>query len=361
MIFVAMNYRMGALGFAAGEDIDDRDINAGLLDQASALQWVEDNIWRFGGDGKQVTVAGLSAGGGSILHHLTAYGGQRRRNFQRAISFSGGWRPVTNRSTAESTFRSFMQDYNKVSTIEELRQVPEEQMMQANYDQIISAPPGSFLYNPTAWGDFAPHSPTKLFQDGYFAPDIDVILSSAFDEGGQFTTAFKKQNTTVKDFVNLAFADFAQDEKDWITKSYDSGKDDAGDIGKIIGDATFRCHVPLVSDSKNGDVWRQRWNTTKSNGHGGDLLYLFWQPLVRVQSIRSALILQDYVVTFVIDGKPSTAVRNPFGVQPVAYEKYKTDDKEQFFDSWYLNLPRVSREEPEAGDLCRVWQSFSST
>lgn len=50
MIFVGMNYRMGALGFAAGRDIEDEDINAGLLDQQKALQWVQEHIDKFGGD-----------------------------------------------------------------------------------------------------------------------------------------------------------------------------------------------------------------------------------------------------------------------------------------------------------------------
>ena len=152
MVFVAMNYRMGALGFAAGKDIGDEDINAGLLDQQQALQWVQKHIEKFGGDPNQVTIAGLSAGGGSVIHHLTAYGRKETNLFQSAISLSGGWQPVTNKGTAESTFRKFMQDYNHVSTLDELRQVSEEQMMQTNFKQISSAPPGSFLYNPTAWG-----------------------------------------------------------------------------------------------------------------------------------------------------------------------------------------------------------------
>ena len=362
MIFVAMNYRMGALGFAAGKDVHDNDINAGLLDQQKALQWVQEHIEKFGGDPNQVTIAGLSAGGGSVLHHLTAYGHTEGTLFQRAISFSGGWQPVTNRETAESTFRKFMQDYNHVSTLDELRQVSEEQMMQTNYDQVYRAPPGSFLYNPTAWGSFTPESPSKLFKQQKFAKNVDVILSHASDEGDQFIAAFKEHNTTVKDFVDIAFADFSQDEKHWIRKTYDSGYDDAGDIGKIIGDVTFRCHVTYVSDAKDGEVWRQRWNTVKSNGHGGDLLYLFYQPLMPVQSIRSARILQDYVVTFATGGDPSTIVSNPWPMrQPAAYDKYSVDNKTQLFDSGSLKFPHIWRGEPEFEDVCRAWQAMSST
>ena len=362
MVFVAMNYRMGALGFAAGKDVDDEDINAGLLDQQQALQWVQEHIGKFGGDPDQVTIAGLSAGGGSVLHHLTAYGRTEGTLFQRAISSSGGWQPVTNREMAESTFRKFMQEYNHVSTLDELRQVPEEQMRQTNFKQIYSAPPGSFLYNPTAWGNFTPESPSKLFRQGKFAQDVDVILSHAFNEGGQFTAAFREHKTTVEDFVDLAFPDVTQDEKQWILATYDSGADDAGDIGKIIGDVTFRCHVTYVSDARYQNVWRQRWNTRGSNGHGGDLLYLFYQPLVPIQSVRSARILQDYVATFAIDGYPSTIVRNPYPIaQPVPYFQHSLDDKVQFFDSDFINFPRVWRGNTESEDVCRTWQAMSST
>lgn len=362
MVFVAMNYRMGALGFAAGKDVDDQDINAGLLDQQQALQWVQDHIEKFGGDPNQVTIAGLSAGGGSVLHHLTAYGGTNGALFRRAISFSGGWQPVTNKEAAESTFRKFMQEYNHVSTLDELRQVSKEQMMRTNFEQIYSAPPGSFLYNPTAWGNFTPESPSKLFRDGKFSQDVDIILSHAFDEGGQFTAAFKDHKTTVEDFMDFAFPDVTQDEKQWILATYDSGADDPGDIGRIIGDVTFRCHVTYVSDAKDQDVWRQRWNTIKSNGHGGDLLSLFYQPLVPVQSIRSARILQDYVVTFAIDGDPITYLRNPYPVpQPSPYYLHSSDGKEQFFDSGLLKFPHVWRGDTEPEDACRRWQAMSST
>ena len=255
-----------------------------------------------------------------------------------------------------------MQEYNHVSTLDELRQVPEEQMMQTNFQQINRAPPGSFLYNPTAWGNFTPESPSKLFAQGKFAQNVDVILSHAFDEAGQFTAPFKEHKTTVEGFVDLAFPDVTPDERKWILGTYDSGADDPGDIGKIIGDVTFRCHVTYVSDAKYQDVWRQRWNTVNSNEHGGDLLYLFYQSLVPVQSIRSARILQDYVVTFAINGDPTTIVRNPYPArQPAAYIQHSIDGKVQFFDSGFLNLPQVWRGNTESEDVCRIWQEMSFT
>lgn len=72
VIFVAINYRLGAFGFLSGPTVQSDGVaNAGLLDQRLALEWVQEHISKFGGDPNQVTVMGESAGGGSILHQIT--------------------------------------------------------------------------------------------------------------------------------------------------------------------------------------------------------------------------------------------------------------------------------------------------
>jgi para-nitrobenzyl esterase len=68
IIFVAINYRLGAEGFAL---LPDAPPNRGLLDQVSALEWVRDNISFFGGDPARVTIAGESAGAMSVITLLT--------------------------------------------------------------------------------------------------------------------------------------------------------------------------------------------------------------------------------------------------------------------------------------------------
>jgi para-nitrobenzyl esterase len=63
LVVVTLNYRLGIEGFAR---IDGAPANRGLLDQVAALRWVRENIAAFGGDPDQVTVAGESAGAGSV-------------------------------------------------------------------------------------------------------------------------------------------------------------------------------------------------------------------------------------------------------------------------------------------------------
>lgn len=65
--------QLGAFGFLASAEVNSRGVlNAGLLDQRFALEWVRDHISKFGGDPSRVTVAGESAGGGSVLLHAIA-------------------------------------------------------------------------------------------------------------------------------------------------------------------------------------------------------------------------------------------------------------------------------------------------
>ncbi|MGW4472920.1 carboxylesterase/lipase family protein [Nonomuraea sp. NPDC004354] len=63
VVLVSVNYRLGAEGFSV---LDGAPPHLGLADQVAALRWVRDNIAAFGGDPGRVTVAGQSAGGGSV-------------------------------------------------------------------------------------------------------------------------------------------------------------------------------------------------------------------------------------------------------------------------------------------------------
>lgn len=60
-------WNLGAFGFLSSTEIQQNGaLNAGILDMAFALQWVQDHIGEFGGDKSRVTVAGQSAGAGGV-------------------------------------------------------------------------------------------------------------------------------------------------------------------------------------------------------------------------------------------------------------------------------------------------------
>ena len=69
IIVVSIQYRVASLGFLFF-DTEDTPGNAGLFDQLMALQWIKDNIARFGGNPNNITIFGESAGGASVSFHL---------------------------------------------------------------------------------------------------------------------------------------------------------------------------------------------------------------------------------------------------------------------------------------------------
>ncbi|KAI0907919.1 carboxylesterase [Ustulina deusta] len=76
-IAVSIAYRLGAFGFLSSAEIRRSGVvNVGIYDMRFALKWVQKNIHRFGGDPERVTIAGESAGGGSVMLLAMANGGR---------------------------------------------------------------------------------------------------------------------------------------------------------------------------------------------------------------------------------------------------------------------------------------------
>jgi para-nitrobenzyl esterase len=106
VVTVTINYRLGIFGFFAHPELTRESVhhasgNYGLMDQIVALHWVINNIAKFGGDPRNITVFGQSAGAvdtGFLMASPLAIG-----LFQKAIPESGApvWPPVATLADAE--------------------------------------------------------------------------------------------------------------------------------------------------------------------------------------------------------------------------------------------------------------------
>lgn len=91
VVVVSINHRLNVFGYlnmaAVGGEKYARSINVGMLDIVAALQWVRDNVARFGGDPANVTVFGQSGGGGKVSTLMAMPSAQGL--FHKAIVQSG--------------------------------------------------------------------------------------------------------------------------------------------------------------------------------------------------------------------------------------------------------------------------------
>ena len=91
LVVVSINYRLGVFGYLAHPELSAESPlgisgNYGLLDQIEALRWVQQNISAFGGDRSNVTIAGESAGGLSVMYLMASP--MARGLFSKAIAQS---------------------------------------------------------------------------------------------------------------------------------------------------------------------------------------------------------------------------------------------------------------------------------
>lgn len=104
IIVVSVNYRVSAYGFLASAELQAHgSLNNGLKDQRMALQWVQDNIAKFGGNPNHVVIGGPSAGGGSVALQLSAYGGRQDRLFHASAAESQSFGAI--RTVDESQYQ----------------------------------------------------------------------------------------------------------------------------------------------------------------------------------------------------------------------------------------------------------------
>lgn len=134
IVFVSINYRVGIFGFFAHPELtkesgNNASGNYGLMDQLAALKWVRSNIAAFGGDPANVTIAGQSAGSMSV--NCLVASPLAKGLFKRAIGESGASFTNGNMSLqqAQDDGIKFAQALH-VSSIEELRRIPAEDLLQ---------------------------------------------------------------------------------------------------------------------------------------------------------------------------------------------------------------------------------------
>jgi len=174
IVVVTIQYRLGVFGFLATGDGASHG-NYGLMDQNLALQWVHDNIDRFGGDPDRITIMGESAGGASVSYQTVAP--KSKGLFQQSIQQSGSvfsfWafekQPLQHTQALAEGVKCPTTD--TFAMVDCLRKAKLQDILNVDWKMRDN---GFFLnmkFVPTIDGDFFKEDPREILKRGEINPD----------------------------------------------------------------------------------------------------------------------------------------------------------------------------------------------
>ena len=184
VVVVTVNYRLGALGFLAWPT-PSIAANVGLLDQIAALSWVREHAERFGGDPRNVTVFGESAGAISIGALLGAPA--TRGLFRRAILQSGAAHNVSSPDAGRRVAEEFLAAAQHPADAAALRALPLDAVLEAQQrvvDQSWRTVEG-LAFQPVVDGGAIPREPLAAVGEGT-ARDVSLLVGTNRDEWNLF-------------------------------------------------------------------------------------------------------------------------------------------------------------------------------
>lgn len=321
VIYVGIQYRLGMLGFLGGSEIKKHGVlNAGLLDQRLALQWVKSHIQAFGGDPNKITLDGGSAGGGSVTLQLMAYGGKHENLFRSAIVEYPWWQSLKPDSYQDEQYQTVLQQ-SSCTTIDCLRNLSTDKIKEvavsteptwANSAN-TKYPYGDFYYGPVVDGDFVQDLPSVAFASGRFA-HVPILTNRDSDEGFVFSNPNETAQELVQDLKALFFNP-PQEFLDTLDQLYPISAYNNSVFNKrkaIFGDNYIDCGSEIVATSsvhylKNPSSVFKFISSASYGYHGTLSQYIFNQNPYGPFGLNDTLgyILQSYYLSFIKHQDPN--------------------------------------------------------
>ncbi|MFI5956724.1 carboxylesterase/lipase family protein [Cryptosporangium sp. NPDC051539] len=321
VIVVTINYRLGAMGFLSLPGLSgEQPLGAGtygLLDQQAALKWVQKNIAGFGGDAKNVTLFGESAGGGSVCAQMVSP--QAKGLFAKAIAESGCALRGPTQTVADQTGTALAARLGcrGADVVACLRAKPAAAIRAAS-----SSTGTSLTYAPASGGPVLPTDMESAFDRGAMQ-NVPLLQGTNHDEGRLFILSLGFQSlgpelyTTALQRATGPLA--GQIAAQYPLKKYGT----VGDaLGAIVTDATFSCPALRTNTAaaKRSTVYAYEFNDPNAPlpkiagyplkaAHAAELPYLF--DLKRLGALPPAAQtlsrqMVSYWTSFAIDGDPNT-------------------------------------------------------
>jgi para-nitrobenzyl esterase len=224
-VYVSVNYRLGALGCLDLSSLSTADItfesNLFLRDLVLALQWVRDNIAEFGGDPKNVTIFGESAGAHAVATMLAVPAAQGL--FAQAISESPATGMVRSSEVAAEFATRFatLWGVRKQDAAYALRKASPAELLAAQnrlIDDGMRNMLGAFPIGPVFGDDYLPLDPVEAMRRGKAHP-VPLIVGTNAEEGRLFTR-FLPLLPTTEPMIEALLAEMDPAARERITGAY---------------------------------------------------------------------------------------------------------------------------------------------
>ncbi|OAL46518.1 alpha/beta-hydrolase, partial [Pyrenochaeta sp. DS3sAY3a] len=347
VVFVSIQYRLGALGFLGGSGItSDGTANVGLLDQRLALQWVQKHIAAFGGDPAKVTMWGQSAGAGSITEQLIMYGGEAKPPFRAAIAEWPGVLPHKSNQALERQYQHFL-DAGNCKDLACLRKINLKDL-----DTVIQKAAnvsysrgehgyGDFWWSPYVDGKIIPDISSKALARGAFSK-VPLLTSRNSFEG----TFFADPNVTTEAGIRKNFAALFQlpandPLPEEVLKQYPlasfSGSYFNHPFFTAIGDCFIVCptsYLNIAASKANSPNWKLNFDASIYL-HGATALYTLGDSALTPSAVTAQL-LKSYYLAFVVNMDPNAEAGAPYALRP-QWSQYGTDSKVLQIDDLWVN------------------------
>jgi para-nitrobenzyl esterase len=338
-VIVSLNYRLGPFGFLghpafASEDPHGTSGNYGILDQIAALQWVQRNIQRFGGDPQRVLVGGYSAGA-----HDTAVlvaSPLARGLFSRAAIMSHSWMVqrssiVANTATVATKFLGCDNLGNDAATrgclrsksATEVAAVPGNGTSNLNTDP--SCATAGCRYNlASVDGYVLPKTPRQIVRDGTHNA-VPLILGSTAHEWTTTVQILGLNITNNADYLAIHQAQFGAPLGQAVYDLYpaSAATPPAGYTPQLwayvasMGDINHHCPVRNmlneISIKQTQPVWQYVWahgsNPPLFAGHATDIPYFlqtYATGSLSADEVALASAMSGALLRFAANGDPGS-------------------------------------------------------
>ena len=288
VVVVSVNHRLNILGFLDLSAVSPKykeSGNVGMLDVVQALEWVRDNISRFGGDPTNVTIFGESGGGGKVGTLMCMP--KARGLFHKAIIMSGTILNVNTHAMTQALGKAVLKELGiSEQEVDRIKDVPYQQLYEAGQRAMAASIGTRKPGTPMMWGfGPTPDGETLLqqpFQPTFpaFSADIPVMIGTTFNELQRLQYDQPMTLEQAREQLQKTFGD----ETDAYVKAFAKAYPDYTPQDLVSIDWLFRPKTLITADNyslftKHSSLymyffaWRSPVN--KGSVHGHELKFCF--------------------------------------------------------------------------------------